>query len=43
MRSAFLEEMRHTVTGNDTTLGPEKIAKGVIHPVAKETITQYKQ
>ena len=35
--------MRRIVKVNDTTLGPEEVANGVVHPVTKETITKYKK
>ena len=35
--------MKHIVKVNDTTLGTEKVANGVVHPVTKETITKYKK
>ena len=33
--------MKRIVKVNDTTLGPEEVANGVVHPVTKETITKY--
>ena len=41
--NAFLHHMKRIVKVNDTTLGPEEVANGVVHPVTKETITKYKE
>ena len=41
--NAFLHDMKRIVKVNDTTLGPEEVANGVVHPVTKETITKYKK
>ena len=35
--------MKIIVKVNDTTIGPEDVANGVVHPVTKETITNYKK
>ena len=35
--------MKRIVKINDTTLGPEEVANGVVHPVTKETIAKYKK
>ena len=35
--------MKRILNINDTTLGPEEVANGVVHPVTKETITKYKK
>ena len=36
-------DIKRIVKGNDTTLGPEEVANGVVHPVIKEKITKYKK
>ena len=41
--NAFLHDMKRIVKGNDTTLGPEEVANGVVNPITKETITKYKK
>ena len=41
--NAFLHDMIRIVKSNDTTIGPEEVANGVINPVTKETITKYKK
>ena len=41
--SAFLEEMRRTITVDDTPLELEEMANGVLHPITKDTITTHKQ
>ena len=41
--NAFLHDMKIIVKVNDTTLGQEEVANGVVHPVTKETITKYKK
>ena len=35
--------MKRIVKVNYTTLGPEEVANGVVHPVTKETIIKYKK
>ena len=41
--NAFLQDMKRIVKVNDTTLGTEEVANGVVHPVTKETINKYKK
>ena len=38
--NTFLHDMKIIIKVNDTTLGPEEVANGVVHPVAKEMITK---
>ena len=41
--NAFLHNMKRIVKVNDTTLGLEEVANGVVHPVTKETMTKYRK
>ena len=41
--NAFLQDMKRIVKVDDTTLGPEEVANGVVHPITKEAITKYKK
>ena len=41
--NALLQDMKRIVKVDDTTLGPEEVANGVVHPVTKETITKYRK
>ena len=41
--NTFLQEMKRIVKVNDTTLGTEEVANGVVHPVTKEKTTKYKK
>ena len=41
MDNMFLEELKRTAI-NATPLALKEVANGVIHPIAKETITKYK-
>ena len=40
--SAFFDRSRHTLKVNDTPLRLEEVANGVVHPVTKEILKQYK-
>ena len=41
--NTFLQYTKRILKVDDTTLGTEEVANGVLHPVTKETITKYKK
>ena len=43
MVNVFLEEMKKTIQMNQTLVGPEEVANGVVPTVTKEAITEYRK
>ena len=41
--NALLQDMKRIVKVDDTTIGPEEVENGVVHPDTKEMITKYKK